>query len=65
VLAYILTTPPRGVRILTLALDLNADFDQGIDGSAVERAVRELVRDGRLWMRAGRVVWVDSAGVDP
>ena len=56
VLAYIVTECPDGVTIPALALRFNAEFDQGASGSAVERAVRELVRDGRLQIQAGRVV---------
>ncbi len=44
------------MTIPILALRFNAEFEQGDTGSAVERAVRELVRDGRLQMRAGKVV---------
>jgi hypothetical protein len=39
-----------------LALRFNAEFGQGESGSAVERAVRELVCDGRLRMQRGKVV---------
>jgi hypothetical protein len=56
VLAYIVAERPQGVTIPALALHFNAEFEQGVDGSAVERAVRELVRDGRLEIRAGRVL---------
>jgi hypothetical protein len=56
VLAYIVTERPEGVMIPMLALHFNAEFDQGERGSAVERAVRELVCDGRLRMDRGRVV---------
>jgi hypothetical protein len=56
VLAYIVTERPEGVMIPTLALRFNAEFDQGVSGSAVERAVRELVCDGRLRMQRGKVV---------
>jgi len=55
-LAYVAIERPEGVTIPLLALRFNAEFDQGVDGSAVERAVRELVRDGRLRMRGGSVV---------
>jgi hypothetical protein len=56
VLAYIVAECPEGVMIPTLALRFNAEFDQGYGGSAVERAVRELVCDGRLRMQGGRVI---------
>jgi hypothetical protein len=56
VLAYVITERPEGVTIPALALRFNAEFDQGVCGSAVERAVLELVRDGRLWMQSGKVV---------
>jgi hypothetical protein len=56
VLAYIVTERPEGVMIPMLALRFNAEFDQGESGSAVERAVRELVCDGRLRMQRGKVV---------
>lgn len=56
VLAYIVTERPEGVMIPMLALRFNAEFDQGESGSAVERAVRELVCDGRLRMERGKVV---------
>jgi hypothetical protein len=55
VLAYIVTERPEGVMI-PMALRFNAEFDQGERGSAVERAVRELVCDGRLRMERGKVV---------
>jgi hypothetical protein len=55
-LAYVGTERPEGVTIPMLALRFNVEFDQGVNGSAVERAVRELVRDGRLQMRGGKVV---------
>lgn len=56
VLTYLLTEQPKGVTIPMLALRFNAEFGQGASGWAVERAVRELVRDGRLQMRGGKVV---------
>jgi hypothetical protein len=56
VLAYVLTERPEGVMIPTLALHFNAEFDQGVDGSAVERAVRELVCAGLLRMEGARVM---------
>jgi hypothetical protein len=56
VLAYLVTERPQGMTILMLSLHLNAEFDQGVEGSAVERAVRELVRDGQLRMQGGKVV---------
>ena len=56
VLAYVVGERPEGVTIPMLALRFNAEFDQGDTGSAVERAVRELVRDGRLQMQGGKVV---------
>ncbi|MCW2987409.1 MAG: hypothetical protein JWM24_347 [Solirubrobacterales bacterium] len=56
VLAYIVTERPEGVTIPMLALRFNAEFDQGISGSAIERAVRELVCDGQLRMHRGKVV---------
>lgn len=56
VFAYIVGERPKGVTVPMLALRFNDEFDQGIDGSAVERAVRELVRDGRLQMQGGRVI---------
>lgn len=56
VLAYIVTERPESVMIPMLAFRFNAEFDQGESGSAVERAVRELVCDGRLRMRRGKVV---------
>lgn len=59
--AYVLTECPEGVTIATLALHFDAEFDQGVEGSAVERAVRELVRDRRLRMQGARVV-VDRPG---
>jgi hypothetical protein len=55
VLAYIVDEQPEGVLIPMLALRFNAEFGQELGGSAVERAVRELVRDGRLRMDGGRV----------
>jgi hypothetical protein len=65
VLAYIVNEWPDGVTIPALALRFNAEFDQGVSGSAVERAVRELVRDGRLQIRAGRVVGTGWVKTDP
>lgn len=62
VLAYIVTERPEGVMIPMLALRFNAEFDQGESGSAVERAVRELVCDGRLRMQRGRSSQIDRAG---
>lgn len=56
VLAYVVGERPEGVTIPMLALRFSAEFDQGDTGSAVERAVRELVRDGRLHMQGGKVV---------
>ncbi len=56
VLAYVVTERLQGVIIAMLALRFAAEFDQGSSGMAVERAVRELVRDGRMRMRGGRVV---------
>lgn len=56
VLAHIVVERPEGVIIPMLALRFGAEFDQGSSGLAVERAVRELVRDGRLRMQGGRVV---------
>jgi hypothetical protein len=56
VLAYVVGECPQGVTIPTLAVRFNAEFDQGIGGLAVERAVRELVCAGRLQMQGGRVV---------
>jgi hypothetical protein len=56
VLAYIVNERPEGVTIPMLAVRFNAEFDQGDGGSAVERAVRELVCDGRLRMQRGKVV---------
>lgn len=56
VLAYVKTERPEGVYLAALALHFNAEFGQGSTGLAVERAVRELVRDGRLRMRGGKVV---------
>jgi hypothetical protein len=56
VLAHLITERPQGMTILMLSLHFNAEFDQGVEGSAVERAVRELVRDGQLRMEGGRVV---------
>jgi hypothetical protein len=56
VLAYIVAERPEGVMIPLLALRFNAEFDQGVSGPAVEQAVRELVRDGRLRMQDGKVV---------
>jgi hypothetical protein len=56
VLAYLITERPQGMTILMLSLYFNAEFDQGVEGSAVERAVRELVRDGQLRMQGGKVV---------
>jgi hypothetical protein len=56
VLAYIVAERPQGVIIPALALRFAAEFDQGSSGLAVERAVRELVRDGRLRMQGGKVV---------
>ena len=55
VLAYIVSDRPEGVTIPMLALRFNAEFEQGVSGSAVERAVRELC-DGRLQMQGGKVV---------
>jgi hypothetical protein len=56
VLDYVITERPEGVSIPMLALRFNAEFDQGVSGLAVERAVRELVRDGYLRMHGGKVV---------
>jgi hypothetical protein len=56
VLAYIVAERPEGVTIPMLSLRFNAEFDQGISGSAVERAVRDLVCAGRLRMHGGKVV---------
>ena len=56
VLAYVVTERPEGVPIPALALHFNAEFDQGIGGSAIERAVRELVCAGRLRMKGAKVV---------
>lgn len=56
VLTYIITECPEGVTIPALALRFNAKFEQGVAGSAVERAVRELVCDGRLQIRGGHVI---------
>jgi hypothetical protein len=61
VLAYVVTERPEGEMIPMLALRFNAEFDQGVSGSAIERAVRELVCDGRLRMQRGKVV-PDRAG---
>jgi hypothetical protein len=55
-LAYIVYERPEGVLIPMLALRFSAELDQGLDGSAIERAVRELVCDGRLRMQGGKVV---------
>jgi hypothetical protein len=41
-LAYVFTERPQGAAIPALALHFHTEFDQGIGGSAVERAVREL-----------------------
>jgi hypothetical protein len=62
-LAYVETEQPEGVTILMLSLRFNAEFEQGIGGSAVERAVRELVRDGLLRMRGGKVVPERAASI--
>jgi hypothetical protein len=56
VLAYIITERPGGVIIPILALRFHAEFDLDISGSAIERAVRELVCDGWLRMQQGKVV---------
>ena len=56
VLAYIVAERPEGVIIPMLALRFNAEFEQGVNGSAVERAVRELVREGWLEMQGGKVI---------
>jgi hypothetical protein len=56
VLAYLVTERPEGMTIPALALHFNAEFDQGVNGSAVERAVRELVCDGRLRMDGAKVI---------
>jgi hypothetical protein len=56
VLAYIITERSEGVTIPMLSLHFNAEFDQGEKGLAVERAVRELVSEGRLRMEVGLVV---------
>jgi hypothetical protein len=56
VLAYVVGERPEGVTIPMLALRFSAEFELGDTGSAVERAVRELVCDGRLQMRGGKVV---------
>jgi hypothetical protein len=61
VLAHIVVERPEGVIIPMLALRFSAEFDQGSSGSAVERAVRELVCDGRLRMQGGKVVPIDPA----
>jgi hypothetical protein len=55
-LAYIVYERPEGVLIPMLALRFSAEFDQDLGGSAIERAVRELVCDGRLQMQGGKVV---------
>jgi hypothetical protein len=62
VLAYIVTERPQGMTIPMLALHFNAEFQQGASGSAVECAVRELVRAGRLQMHGGKVVPGQSLG---
>ena len=56
VLAYIVAEHPEGVTIPLLALHFDDELEQGFSGSAVERAVRELVCDGRLRMQRGKVV---------
>ena len=56
VLDYVMTEHPEGVYLAALALHFSPEFGQSSTGSAVERAVRELVRDGRLRMRGGKVV---------
>lgn len=56
VLSYIIDEQSGGMTIPMLALHFNTEFDQGQSGSAVERAVRELVRDGRLQVQGGKVV---------
>jgi hypothetical protein len=56
VLAYIVAEHPEGVTIPLLALHFDAELEQGLTGSAVERAVRELVCDGRLEIQCGKVV---------
>lgn len=59
---YIAGEQPGGVTIPMLALRFNAEFDQGIGGSAVERAVRELVCDDWLQMRGAAVIPVRPSG---
>ena len=56
VLAYIVAECPEGVSIALLARHFNAEFEQGIDGTAVECAVRELVSNGQLRTQGGKVV---------
>jgi hypothetical protein len=56
VLAYIVAEHPEGVTIPMLALHFDAELGQVLTGSAVERAVRELVCEGRLEIQGGKVV---------
>lgn len=55
ILACLAVERSEGVTIPMLARRFNTEFDQGISGSAVERAVRGLVRDGWLQTQGARV----------